>query len=99
MFPLGSCLTSNPLKSQEWFHFAATDEAMFHAVLYAAAVYLALLLGRRESRDTIYYLTQTISILQKRLNASKQQFDDSTLGAISCLALGEVRVFSKIKGS
>jgi Fungal specific transcription factor domain len=94
IYPVGSSLKSNPLKSPEWFHFAVTDAAMFHAVLYSAAMYVALLDGRSESRDTIYHQTQAISILQKRLNASKQQFDDSTLGAISCLAMGGVSVSS-----
>lgn len=97
MFPIGSCLASNPLKSPEWFQFSTTDAAMFHSVLYAAAVYLALLEGRRESRDTIYHQNQIISILQKRLNASKKILDDSTLGAISCLALREVSPILKPK--
>lgn len=92
IYPVGSSLKSNPLKSPEWFHFAVTDAAMFHAMLYAAAMYLALLKGSSESRDTIYHQTQTISIVQRRLNASQQQFEDATLGAISCLAIGGVGV-------
>jgi hypothetical protein len=94
MFPIGSSFRTSPLKSPEWFHFAITDPAMFHAMLYAAATYLALLEGKSESRDTIYHQNQTILILQNRLNISKQQFDDSTLGAISCLAIGGVCLFA-----
>ncbi len=93
MSPVGSSLKISPLKSPEWFHFAVTDPFMFHAMLYAAAVYLALLEGRTETRDTVYYQNQTISVLQNRLSTSKQHFDDSTLGAISCLAIGGVSVY------
>ncbi|KAG4436750.1 hypothetical protein IFR05_007768 [Cadophora sp. M221] len=62
---------------------------MLHGVLYAGAVYLALLQGRRETRDTIYHQSEAISIVQKRIVMSDSNFDDSTLGTISCLALGE----------
>jgi hypothetical protein len=96
MFPVGSSLKTSPLKSPTWFQFAITDAAMFHAMLYAAAVYSALLEGMSESRDAIYHQNQTILILQTRLSRSTGQFEDSTLGAISCLAIGGVRVFSKI---
>jgi hypothetical protein len=90
MFPVGSSLKISPLKSPEWFHFAVTDAAMFHAMLYAAAMYLALLEGRQESKDTLHHQSQTISILRKRLGTLDQGSDDATLGAISCLAVGGV---------
>ncbi|KAH7351097.1 hypothetical protein BKA65DRAFT_396859 [Rhexocercosporidium sp. MPI-PUGE-AT-0058] len=80
---------SSPFRSPIWFHFAVTDPAMLHGVLYAGAVYLALLQGRRETRDTIYHQSEAISIVQKRLATSDYNFEDSTLGTISCLALGE----------
>lgn len=92
MFPIGSSLRTSPIKTPEWFYFAITDAAMFHAMLYAAAIHLALLEGRPESRDTLYHQSQTITILQKRLGHSNQRVDDSTLGAISCLAIGGVSV-------
>ncbi|CZR53005.1 uncharacterized protein PAC_02883 [Phialocephala subalpina] len=91
MYPItGLNLKSNPLQSPEWFHFATTDSAMFHAILYAAAVWLALAQGWRESRDTIYYRSQTIAVVQQRLGDDSTHLTaDATLGAISCLALGE----------
>lgn len=70
---------------------------MFHAVLYAGAVYLAPLEGKTESEDTVYHLNQTISIVNKRLSEQRTfgeaepRFQDSIIAAISCLALGEVR--------
>ncbi len=90
MFPIEYCLKSNPLKSPDWIRFAVTDSAMFHAVLYAAAVCLALVQGRRESKDIVHHQSRTIPIIQQRLHDSTSFMDDSTLGAISCLALGEV---------
>jgi hypothetical protein len=88
MYPSTS-LKSNPLHSPAWLHFAVTDAAMFHAMLYAGAVYMALLAGTHESRDSIFHQNQTVAIVQARLGEGLQ-IQDSTLGAISCLALGEV---------
>lgn len=88
MFSLEHCLSINPLRSPQWFQHSATDTAMFHAMLYSAAVYMALLEGKTESRELVYHQNQTISIVQERLKSSSD-VADSTLGAISCLALGE----------
>jgi hypothetical protein len=89
IFPIAGPLKFNPFKTQGWFQFAVTDAAMLHALLYAGAVYLALLNGKTESEDTVHHLSQTISIVSKRLSET-EQVQDSTIGAISCLALGEV---------
>jgi hypothetical protein len=89
MYPVDCFLSSNPFRSQHWFRTSVTDPAMLHAVLYTAAALLALLDVRTSSRDTIYHQTHTISIVQKRLNDPTFTFDDSTMGAISCLALTE----------
>ena len=73
---------------------------MFHAMLYTGAIYLALSEGKTESEDTVYHLNQTISIVNKRMNAQpnfedvEPHFQDSIIAAISCLALGEVRCLS-----
>ena len=90
MYPIASSQTFNPLRSPEWFHYAVSDKAMLHAVLYAGSIYLALLEGRTESKDSIHHLSKTISIVNLRLNESTAFIEDSTMGAISCLALGEV---------
>ncbi len=89
MFSLEKYLKFNPLRSPEWFRFAVADAAMLHTLLYAAATYVALLKGTTESRDMIYHQTQAINILQKRLASPSELMGDSTVGAISCLALGE----------
>jgi len=91
MFPIGCSLKTSPLKTPEWFHFAVADAAMFHAMLYAAAMYLALLQGRPESKDTLHHQNQTLSIVRERLGIFNRSTDDATLGAISCLAIGGVR--------
>ncbi len=89
MYPIEPRLKANPLVSGEWFRYAVTDAAMLHAMLYAGAIYLALLEGKTESRDTVYHLGQTIHIVNQRLSQSKRPPEDSTIGALSCLALGE----------
>ncbi|KAH7399984.1 hypothetical protein BKA64DRAFT_707667 [Cadophora sp. MPI-SDFR-AT-0126] len=90
MYPLRSCFKTSPFRSPQWFHFAVNDAAMLHGVLFAGAVYLALLQGKRETQDTMYHENAAISIVQKRLETSDCKFDDAILGTISCLALGDV---------
>jgi hypothetical protein len=90
MYPKGLRLRFNPLRSRAWFHFAVTDAALFHALLYSGALYLALLEGKTESTEMLYHQNQMISIVVRRLSQSNE-VKDSTIGAISCLALGEVR--------
>lgn len=82
-------LQPHPLRSSEWFKLAVTDAAMLHGMLYLGAVCLALLKGWTESEHSIYHLYKTISIVNKRLESSTQ-IDESTIAALSCLALGEV---------
>lgn len=89
MYPLRSCFKTSPFRSPQWFHFAVNDAAMLHGVLFAGAVYLALLQGKRETQDTMYHENAAISIVQKRLETSDCKFDDAILGTISCLALGD----------
>lgn len=92
MYPEHLLIRSNPLTSSAWFRYAVTDATMLHAMLYSGALYLALLEGRTETRDTIYHLNKTISMINERLSSSPQFVEDSTIGAISCLALGSVRI-------
>jgi hypothetical protein len=94
VYPAGLRLHFNPIRSREWLHFAVTDAAMLQAMLYGGAVYLALLEGKTESWDMMYHQHQTVSILNKRLCDSTLHIADSTISAISCLALGEVGCYS-----
>jgi hypothetical protein len=90
MYPGKSRQLSYPLQSPEWFRFAVTDDAMLHGYLYSAAVCLGLLEDRTEFEDTIYHLHQTISIVNRRLKSSPHSIEDSTVAALSCVALGAV---------
>lgn len=92
MYPEHLLIRSNPLTSSAWFRYAVTDAAMLHAMLYSGALYLALLEGKTETRDTICHLNKTISMVNERLSSSPQFIEDSTIGAITCLALGSVRI-------
>jgi hypothetical protein len=88
--PLSLRGRTNPLRSPDWFKFAVTDPAMLHGMLYSGAVNLALLEGRTESQDSTYHLYRTISVVNARLKSSTDSVDDSTIGALSCVALGGV---------
>ncbi|KAF7947970.1 hypothetical protein EAE96_009040 [Botrytis aclada] len=88
MYPLSKYLSSNPLRSDEWFRFTIKDAAMFHAILYAGAIYLSLLQGGKDSEDSVYHLGKTLEIVKEKLQNGKPA-DDSTIAALSCVALGE----------
>lgn len=90
LYPLESCLKSNPLKSSEWFQYAVRDAAMLHGMLYMGALSLALSEGKTETDHTLRHFGHVVSIVNQRLNEPAREIDDSTIGAISCLALGEV---------
>lgn len=89
LYPTSLTTPANPVRSRSWFHFAVTDAAMFQAMLYAGAVYLALLEGKSESWDTIYHQGEAIAIVNRKLGDGRA-VEDATIGAITCLALGEV---------
>lgn len=54
--------------------------------------------SKTETNDTIYHLNQTISIVNRSLSYSPQFVQDSTIRAITCLALGGVCVAAPILG-
>ncbi|TVY93879.1 hypothetical protein LAWI1_G000432 [Lachnellula willkommii] len=89
LYPLESCLRTNPLRSPEWFQYAIRDAAMLHGMLYAGSLYLALLEGKTGTKDSMHHLGHVVSIVKQRLDESDGGIEDSTIGAISCLALGE----------
>ncbi|KAM3069367.1 hypothetical protein ACMFMG_005473 [Clarireedia jacksonii] len=88
MYPLSEYLSSNPIRSPEWFRFAVNDPLMLHGVIYAGAIYIALLEGRRDSEDSVTYLAKATEMVNERLQTS-EQVDDGVLAALSCIALGE----------
>jgi len=49
MYPLPSYLAANPITSPVWFRYAVTDPAMLYGMLYAGAIYFALLSGQISS--------------------------------------------------
>lgn len=90
IYPLELCLESNPMRSPEWFQYAVQDAATLHSMLYVGAMYMALYEGKTETRDTAFHLSGAASIVNRRLGASGDSVTDCTIGAVSCLALGEV---------
>ncbi|KAL3420289.1 hypothetical protein PVAG01_08787 [Phlyctema vagabunda] len=90
--PLEQHLKINPSKCVEWFHLAVNDKAMFHALLFAMASVLALLEGKSGSDESMYHMTKTIEIVNKRLRENVHLVEETTIGALSCLALGEAVV-------
>ncbi|CAD6446334.1 b65ea896-cc05-42a0-ac36-65c3002f8542 [Sclerotinia trifoliorum] len=88
IYPLPKYLSSNPLCSAEWFRFTISDAVMFHAILYAAALYISLLQGGKESEVSVYHLGKVLENAKDKLQKG-QIADDSTIAALSCVASGE----------
>lgn len=65
------------------------DDVVFQAVLYCAAVCSTLAAGKRDSRDVTVQMSLAIVLINKRL-AGGMRVADGMLGAVSCLAMGEV---------
>ncbi|PQE13781.1 hypothetical protein CJF31_00005266 [Rutstroemia sp. NJR-2017a BVV2] len=97
MYPLSEYLSSNPIRSPSWFHFAVKDPLMLQGVMYAGAVYLALLEGRRDSEESVVFLGGAVRMVKERLRARGSGLaDDGVLAALSCVALGEVSQSMKL---
>ena len=102
MYPLESAMKFNPLSAAPWFDFALSDETLFHALLYTTSTYAGLILGSTESKDSIVHVGKSVSLLNRRLKglgSKTLQFEgvdveDATIGAVSCLAITEVRSLS-----
>jgi hypothetical protein len=77
------------LRPHAWFEFAVNDAAMLHGILYAGSLYRSLQYGEKESKDTVYHQTQVVLLVNKRLSETTP-ISDSTIGSITCLALGAV---------
>lgn len=109
MFSLESILESNPLRNPEWFQYAATDAAMMHAMLYSGSLYMCLFDQGTWGGDVVFHQMRTVGILGERLRGKGRgkggglrferedevDIEDSTVGAISCLALGEAVMGNK----
>jgi len=84
MFPLESRLKFNPISPASWFDFAMSDPALMHALLYTSVSYAGLLSGVTEPHEAVVQRLQSIRLLNKRFN--KDEIEDGTIGAVSCLA-------------
>lgn len=96
MFPMEFHLAYNPMKQVSLVEFSMSDDAVFHALLFAAAVCerLATAEGRGWGRDTVgVQMGRTIGLVNRRLEAGVGM-GDAVLGAVSCLAMGEVSLIA-----
>jgi hypothetical protein len=75
---------------QEWMKFAVTDTALLHATLVISALHVTLLRGKEFSVDAFRHQREAVKVLNDRLNDPILSSMDSTVLAISCLALIEV---------
>lgn len=79
----------NPMKTL-WVPLALTDPALLNSVLFCSDQFGASTNGQKERPSAIKHLKETIRILNKRLQYPLQEINDSTIAAVSLLALTEV---------
>ncbi|KAI9737859.1 MAG: hypothetical protein M1834_009229 [Cirrosporium novae-zelandiae] len=74
------------LAAQGWFPLAMTDAALFHAILCGSALYMDLLMGRRESLEKVKHMKEVVHLLSTRLRDPGSELSDSTIVAVAHLA-------------
>ena len=79
---------------QLWMPLALTDPALLHSMLFCSDQFWSELNGQPERASAVKHLTQTIKILNQRLQDPLQKVNDSTIAAVALLALTEVGVFT-----
>ena len=89
MFPMEFHSAYNPPIQLSALDFSMTDEAVFQALLYAAALCSTLAEGRRDSSDVTVQMSRSMRLINQRLRDGMGTAD-GMLGAVSCLAMGEV---------
>ena len=89
MYPMELYFHFNPLSPERWFQTALADTAQFHALLYASCVYHGLVQGITESREAALHLERASRLINDRLSGPAAEITDTTIGAVSCLAMGE----------
>lgn len=100
MWPLETSLRYNPISPASWFDWALSDEALFHALLYTTSTYAGLISGSTESGEAIVHEGKSMSLVNQRLSRlgpltfekDETRIDEGTIGAVSCLAITEVRL-------
>lgn len=89
MFPMEFHLAYQPPWQLLVLDISMTDDAVFQALLYCAAVTSTLAKGKKDSHDITVQMGLTIELINKRLDGG-MRVADGMLGAVSCLAMGEV---------
>ena len=89
MFPMEFHLAYQPPWQLLVLDISMTDDAVFQALLYCAAVTSTLAEGKRDSHDITVQMGLTIELINKRLDGG-MRVADGMLWAVSCLAMGEV---------
>jgi hypothetical protein len=99
MWPLEKYVGFNLISPALWFDWAMSDDALFHALLYTTRTYTGLILGVTEGKEGIVHVGKSMRLINERLEGRKflgeggenvVAVDESTIGAVSCLALTEV---------
>jgi len=89
LYPLESHLTFNHVKTF-WFPLAITDELLLHTVLFSSAATLSFESEKRLSTEASDIMKPIFRLLASRLE-HQSKISDATIGAVSCLAMVEVR--------
>jgi hypothetical protein len=98
VYPFEAHLSFNPVKTAWWNH-AITDEVLFYTVLFASATHRGICNGDPESKEAGLLMKSALPLLGERLKNSPLKLSDATIGAVSCLAMTEVRILSSTRES
>lgn len=80
---------ANPLK-MVFAREAIAHQALFHATLFFAAAHFDILHGQSSSSDTLMHRGKAIHLINMNLSSSADRLSDSTIGAVTLMAIYEV---------
>ena len=87
MYPLQAFLGFNPVQAF-WFPMALTDEILLYTIMYSAAFGLSQADPKTNPNDINQLAGPIFQLLTSRL-ADRSSINDTTIGAVSCLAMVE----------
>ena len=90
LFPFEDQLEYHLLKTSSLFEFTVADEAVFHGLLYTAAVASSLIEGSTAPEEESLQMSKRVTLVDGRLNDVKSDVSDGTISAASCLAFAQV---------
>jgi hypothetical protein len=82
-----------------WFKRALADQILLHSLLLYAAKHNEILTGASREVEIYCHRGEVMRLVNERIQSSHDQLVDTTIDAVACLVLFEVRLFLRLNTS